>query len=78
MTPTNRPLATRWLAPWPTPHDPVFDFTTTPPEYAWLDSLAREGAGELEPPGRNAVVGHSEWVCHNVRYAGAEVVAAYD
>ena len=30
--------------PWPQPHDPIFDFTTTPPAFTWLDDLARQAA----------------------------------
>src|SRR5438445_389614 len=37
--------APAWAAyeegPWPVPHDPIFDFTTTPPGLEWLDRLAR-------------------------------------
>jgi hypothetical protein len=35
--------------PWPTPHDPMFDFSVTPGEFAWLDRLAARAAHALGP-----------------------------
>ncbi len=64
--------------PWPTPHDPIFDFTKTEPGYQWLDDLAAEAARALGPPTAPEVIGHSDWVCQNVRFAHGEVVASYD
>jgi Phosphotransferase enzyme family len=64
--------------PWPVPHDPVFDFSSSPVQYGWLDELARDAARTLGPPDQDAVVGHGDWVCQNLRFAGGEVVAAYD
>jgi hypothetical protein len=65
--------------PWPQPHDPIFDFSILPDEYHWLDQLARAAADVLsaEPP-EPTVIGHSGWVCQNVRFAGHEVVASSD
>ncbi len=64
--------------PWPTPHDPIFDFNKTEPGYQWLDDLAAEAARVLGPPTAPEVIGHSDWVCQNVRFAHGEVVASYD
>src|SRR4051794_27825891 len=36
------PAWTRYAdRPWPVPHDPIFDFTKTPAQWAWLDAFAR-------------------------------------
>ena len=64
--------------PWPTPHDSLFDFSTTPPAYQWLDDLAADAAHVLGPPGAPEVIGHSDWVCQNLRFANGEVAASYD
>jgi hypothetical protein len=64
--------------PWPTPHDSIFDFSQTEPGYQWLDALAAEAARVLGPPTAPEVIGHSDWVCQNVRFAHGEVVASYD
>jgi Phosphotransferase enzyme family len=71
-----------WVAyergPWPVPHDPIFDFTVTPPGFEWLDRVAQDAADALGPRGEPEVIGHSDWVCQNLRFLGAEVSAAYD
>jgi hypothetical protein len=75
--------------PWPAPHDPIFDFTTTSPDTAWIDDLARRAAAVLTSgTGRTGapVTGHSDWCCGNLRFAGVAdgpvagcaVVASYD
>ncbi len=66
--------------PWPRPHDPIFDFRVTPAGWGWLDDDAREAADELvRLRGRYApVVGHGDWYAGNLRFAGGQVVAAFD
>jgi hypothetical protein len=66
--------------PWPTPHDPIFDFRTTPPGFAWLDEFARAAAGRLVDAGQGecAVVGHADWYAGNLRFDGDRIVAALD
>ena len=64
--------------PWPTPHDSIFDFSKSEPSYQWLDALAAEAARVLGPPTAPEVIGHSDWVCQNLRFAHGEVVASYD
>jgi hypothetical protein len=64
--------------PWPTPHDPIFDFTTTPGGFEWLDhiaTLAAEALGPRQPPD---TIGHCDWVCQNLRFNQDGVWAAYD
>jgi len=58
--------------PWPPAHDPIFDFTTTAAEHAWLDELAARAAGVLTGPEARRgprVVGHSDWYCGNLRFS---------
>ncbi len=66
--------------PWPTPHDPIFDFTRTPAGWRWLDSYAAAAADEVlrrrEPHER--VVGHGDWYAGNLRFEGDRVVAVFD
>jgi hypothetical protein len=60
--------------PWPAPHDPIFDFTTTPPEHAWIDDVARRASAVInrrDAPLTERVVGHSDWYCGNVRFSRA-------
>jgi Phosphotransferase enzyme family len=64
--------------PWPVPHDPIFDFTVTPPGFQWLDRLAQHATEVLGPRPQPQVVAHSDWYCGNLRFVGAELVAAYD
>jgi hypothetical protein len=66
--------------PWPVPHDPIFDFTTTPAEWAWLDAFARTAANELLAlRGHDApVIGHGDWYDGNARVEGERVVAVFD
>jgi hypothetical protein len=66
--------------PWPTPHDPIFDFRTTPDGYSWLDSFARTAADRLIRPTRHdpIVIGHADWYGGNLRFDGDRLVAAFD
>lgn len=64
--------------PWPTPHDPIFDFRTSPAGYAWLDRLAARAAEVLSAHSGADVVAHSDWSCGNVRFSGDEVCASFD
>ena len=64
--------------PWPQPHDPIFDFTTTPPAFTWLDDLARRGASVLNHAGRADSVAHADWTCGNLRFDHGQVSASYD
>jgi len=66
--------------PWPTPHDPIFDFTSTPAPWAWLDAFAREAADELLAlRGHDAlVIGHGDWYDGNARVEGDQIVAVFD
>ncbi|NEA30761.1 phosphotransferase [Streptomyces sp. SID13031] len=66
--------------PWPTPHDPIFDFRTTPEGYSWLDSFARTAADRLIRPADHEpiVVGHADWYGGNLRFDGNRLVAAFD
>jgi hypothetical protein len=66
--------------PWPVPHDTIFDFSTTPDGYGWLDDLAARASAVLaEDRGDEpVVVGHADWYPGNLRFADDRVVAAFD
>lgn len=65
--------------PWPTPHDPVFDFTGTPDGYAWLDRFAGDAATRLRAHhGLETVVGHADWYAGNARFEGHVLVGTFD
>ena len=66
--------------PWPTPHDPIFDFRTTPDGYSWLDSFARTAADRLIRSAHDdpIVIGHADWYGGNLRFDGDRLVAAFD
>ncbi|GAA2104232.1 hypothetical protein GCM10009841_22010 [Microlunatus panaciterrae] len=66
--------------PWPTPHDPIFDFTSTPDGYEWLDEFARDASHQIratrEPD--EIVVGHADWYLGNLRFEGEALAATFD
>ena len=64
--------------PWPTPHDPIFDFTVTPAAFIWLDDLARRAASVLQQAGPPDAIAHAEWNCGNARFQQGVVSASYD
>jgi hypothetical protein len=64
--------------PWPQPHDPIFDFTTTPPTFGWLDDLARQAASRLQQAGPADSVAHADWTCGNLRFHHGQVSCSYD
>lgn len=64
--------------PWPQPHDPIFDFTTTPPAFTWLDDLARQAADVLNQAGPPDAVAHADWTCGNLRFQDGQVSCSYD
>jgi hypothetical protein len=65
--------------PWPTPHDTIVDFSTTPDGYEWLDVLAQQSTDQiLEHRGDDRVVGHADWYAGNSAVSGGELVASFD
>jgi hypothetical protein len=64
--------------PWPKPHDPIFDFTTTISGFEWLDDLARRAADVLREHEASSFVAHGDWNCGNVRFSDHRVSASYD
>ncbi len=73
------PAWTRYQdGPWPQPHDPIFDFTTTPPEFAWLDDLALRAAAVLGDAGAPELLAHADWSCGNLRFHSEKLSASYD
>ena len=66
--------------PWPVPHDPIVDFRSTPPGYAWLDKFAQRASDQVRAhrdPGKR-VVAHADWYGGNTAVAGGELVATFD
>lgn len=64
---------------WGSTHDAVFDFSTTPPEYGWLQQFAQDAAEVLSAsPRHDVVAAHADWYCGNLRFDGARLVAAFD
>jgi hypothetical protein len=83
----RRPGRSTSKGPWPTPHDPLFDFGVRPARLAWLDDLATAAAEVLRGVAEPDVVGHSDWCVGNVlvghegtgaSVGRAVVSAAYD
>ena len=64
--------------PWPQPHDPIFDFTTTPRAFTWLDEVARRAADVLNQAGPPDSVAHADWTCGNLRFHHGQVSCSYD
>ncbi len=66
--------------PWPTPHDPIFDFRATPPAFAWLDRFAADAAARLADARHRGptLAGHADWYGGNLRFDGQRLAAAFD
>ena len=76
-----RPAWTRYSnGPWPVPHDPIFNFTTTPAGWEWLDTFARQASDALVAVRRHDqnVIGHGDWYGGNLRFENERVVATFD
>jgi hypothetical protein len=65
---------------WAGTHDAVFDFRTTPLEYAWLQQFAQDAADLLRTARHDCqlVAAHADWYCGNLRFEGFRLVAAFD
>ncbi len=73
------PAWTRYQhGPWPTPHDPIFDFTVTPPAFGWLDAIAARAATVLRGAGPADTVGHADWNCGNLLFLDGRVSTSWD
>lgn len=73
------PAWTDWTrVPWPVPHDPIFDFSSLPAEYGWLDRAAARAAEILHDDLGRPVVGHTDWVFQNVAVQDRRLLAGYD
>lgn len=65
--------------PWPTPHDPIVDFSATPTGYEWLDDLAGRAARQVRTHRRqDTVVGHADWYAGNVAVDAGKLVGTFD
>lgn len=77
---TGRPAWANWdSGAWPTPHDSIFDFSTSVDGFEWLDRAADRAAHVLRTADdRPAVIGHSDWVWQNVCIRDGQFLAGYD
>ena len=66
--------------PWPVPHDPIVDFSSTPDGYAWLDTFAAAAADQVlvHRAAGEVVVGHADWYSGNAAVSGGALVATFD
>jgi hypothetical protein len=80
--PTGLTVRPSWAVyengPWPVPHDPIFDFTTTPIGFEWLDEFAQEASDILITADLPLIVGHSDWYAGNVLVEDGAVTATFD
>jgi len=81
----TRPAWTEYRGgPWPRPHDSIFDFSTTPTGWEWMNAVAQRATAEIATlRERRAdlggqVIGHGDWYAGNVRFSDSRVVAAFD
>lgn len=65
---------------WSSSHDPFFDFSTTPREYAWLRRYAQDAADAVIAAADTGprVVAHADWYSGNLRFDGSRITAAFD
>jgi hypothetical protein len=65
---------------WSASHDPYFDFSTTPPAYAWLQQFAQRAAERTVELRRHSrlVAAHADWYAGNLRFDGHRLAAAFD
>ena len=62
-----------------TPHDLRFDFLATSEGAEWIDRLAAEAQRRLDEEGEGqSAIGHNDWRVEHLRFAGGELVAAWD
>lgn len=65
--------------PWPTPHDPIVDFTCCPTGYEWIDEFARRASEQILGHRRHEiVVGHADWYAGNCAVLGGKLVGTFD
>ena len=66
--------------PWPVPHDTLVDFSTTPPEYEWLDQFGRRVSEQIlaHRDADAVVVGHADWYAGNTVVAHGRLVGTFD
>lgn len=66
--------------PWPTPHDTLVDFRSTPPGFEWLDRFGRQAADQIlaHRDSEAVVVGHADWYAGNVATADGALVGTFD
>jgi hypothetical protein len=64
---------------WQRPHDRRFDFPATSGGAEWIERLAAEALRRLDEEGAGeAAIGHNDWRVEHLRFAGGDLVAAWD
>jgi Ser/Thr protein kinase RdoA (MazF antagonist) len=66
--------------PWPTPHDTIVDFRSTPDGFDWLDDFGRRAATQVleQRAGAPVVVGHADWYAGNTAVQDGRLVGVFD
>jgi len=65
------------MALWPTPHSNLFDFEATRTGADYIDEIAARARAAMLPVGR-FIIGHGDWRCEHVRFAGDKAVVGFD
>lgn len=66
--------------PWPVPHDPIVDFSSTPAGFEWLDAFGQRAAEQVlrYRDADSVVVGHADWYAGNTVVKNNELVGTFD
>ena len=66
--------------PWPTPHDTLVDFRSTPVGFEWLDAFGQRAADQIlgHRDADAVVVGHADWYAGNTAVSGDALVGTFD
>ena len=62
---------------WPRPHSKLFDFAASSSGAEWIDEIALFARQRMKPVGRR-VIGHGDWRQEHARFAGNQLVVAFD
>ena len=74
----RHPLNAPAEALYPSPHNPIFDFSLDSKAATWIDDLARAAKDARSTDSSRPVIGHTDWSARNIRITGNAVTAVYD
>ncbi|HEX6393416.1 MAG TPA: phosphotransferase [Acidimicrobiales bacterium] len=63
---------------YPTPHNPIFDFSMGAEAAGWIDDFARAAKDARQVDASPPVIGHTDWSARNIRIEQVALVAVYD